>query len=281
MNTCVNVILTDFLAGICIKTANYAEALFFVPLLISEQNDFPYKNQGGTPARSVHFYLRKTSPSFTLYENVTFNAQKRGKNKKKERAVSLFFQQTKKNQPSVKSQMFYRTKMIIIVPRFCQTSLHASTVSCVTKDFGKLVPQLEKHTQWETLSVLCAHVVAFPWDGLLQCTLQKLSIQNHLSVLWPDLWNYSTDSPVKMPFSLWGGSSLHIWFQTSDLLPSGPVTKSDHKPFSQQPCQYKKSKYAQLSIIALLKVNENSLISVLTVFTCYFISKRLLGCFGP
>lgn len=155
--------------------------------------------------------------------------------------------------------------MIIIVPRFCQTSLHASTVSCVTKDFGKLVPQLDKHTQWETLSGLrlCPRG-DLPLDGLLQCTLQKLSIQNHLSVLWPDLWNYSTDSPVKMSLSLWGGSSLRIWFQTSDLLPSGPVTKSDHKPFSQQPCQYKKSKDAQLSIIALLNVNENSLISVLT-----------------
>lgn len=35
----------------------------------------------------------------------------------------------------------------------------SSKVSCVTKDFGKLVPQLDKHTQSETLSVLrlCPH----------------------------------------------------------------------------------------------------------------------------
>lgn len=128
------------------------------------------------------------------------------------------------------------------------------------KSFGKLVPQLDKHTQWEPVSVLrlC------PRGGLPPgWTLQKLSIQNHPSVLWADLWNYSTDA-VKMPFSLWGGSSLHIWFQTSDLLPRGPVTKSDYKPFSQQPCRYMKSKYAQASIITSLNGNENSLISVLT-----------------
>lgn len=104
----------------------------------------------------------------------------------------------------------------------------------------------------------------WPSPGTACCSARCKNCQYKTIYLFSDRIYYSTDSPVKMSLSLWGGSSLRIWFQTSDLLPSGPVTKSDHKPFSQQPCQYKKSKDAQLSIIALLKVNENSLISVLT-----------------
>lgn len=62
------------------------------------------------------------------------------------------------------------------------------------------------------------------------------------------------------------------------LCEAAPLCASDFRPvicypvglwqnlitFSQQPCRYKKSKYAQVSIITLLNVNENSLISVLT-----------------
>lgn len=111
--------------------------------------------------------------------------------------------------------MFYRTKMIIIVPRFCQTSLHASTVSCVTKDFGKLVPIRQTHTMRDSVRAQ-AVPTWWPSPGTACCSARCKNCQYKTIYLFSD--------------RIYGITAQTALLKCLSLCEAAPLCASDFRP---------------------------------------------------